>query len=44
MCLFTREEQNAARPAFEGFLKAYPGHELAADARKGIELLKGEGR
>lgn len=39
-CYTQTGEKNAARSAFEGFLKAYPDHELAADARKGIELLK----
>lgn len=29
-----------ARSTFEDFLKGYPDHELAADARAGIELLK----
>lgn len=33
-----------ARSTFEGFLKDYPNHELTADAKAGIELLKGENK
>ena len=33
-----------ARSTFENFLKTYPDHELATDAKAGIELLKGENK
>lgn len=33
-----------ARATFESFLKDYPEHELAADAKAGIELLKKENK
>lgn len=33
-----------ARSTFEDFLKDYPNHELASDAKTGIELLKGENK
>lgn len=41
-CYTQTGKQGAAKLAFESFLKDYPGHELAADAKAGIELLKGE--
>lgn len=39
-CYAQSGKPNEARAAFEGFLKDYPNHELAAEAKAGIELLK----
>lgn len=39
-CYTQAGKPDEARAAFEGFLKGYPNHELAADAKAGIELLK----
>lgn len=43
-CYTQTGKEEAAKLAFEGFLKDYPNHELAADAKAGIEILKGVGK
>lgn len=43
-CYTQTGKEGAAKLAFEEFLKNYPNHELAADAKVGIEILKGEGK
>lgn len=43
-CYAEAGKQTDAKTAFEGFLKDYPEHELAADAKAGLELLKGENK
>ena len=39
-CYAQMEKKNEAKQVFEVFLKDYPEHELATEARSGIELLK----
>lgn len=43
-CYIQIEKSNDARQIFEAFIKDYPDHELTADARAGIELLKDANR
>lgn len=43
-CYTQTGKTNEARSTFERFLKEYPDHELAGDAKTGIEILKGEGK
>jgi len=43
-CYTQTGKGGVAKLSFEGFIKDYPNHELVADARDGIELLKGEGK
>lgn len=43
-CYTQTGKQGDAKLVFEGFLKDYPNHELAADAKAGIEILKGESK
>lgn len=43
-CYTQTGKEDAAKLAFEGFLKEYPNHELAAEAKAGIEILKSEGK
>lgn len=42
-CYTQTGKQGDARLAFENFLKDYPNHELALDAKAGIEFIKNEG-
>jgi len=43
-CYAQAGKADEAKKAFEGFLRDYPDHELTADARAGLELLKGENK
>lgn len=43
-CYAQAGKKDEAKATFESFLKDYPDHELAADARAGIELLKKENK
>lgn len=43
-CYTQTGKQGDAKLVFEGFLKDYPNHELAADAKAGIEILKSESK
>src|SRR3990172_2864295 len=43
-CYAQAGKADEAKQAFEGFLRDYPDHELTADARAGLELLKGENK
>lgn len=42
-CYTQTGKQGDARLTFEEFLKDYPNHELAVDARAGVDVIKNEG-